>query len=123
MLRGLVRQAGWRFAVTGFGGSLLALARSAATTVDARLGAGGRIAAFPLAVPVGLAVAYTLERRRVLVPDGESAPAESPSPVRSLALAGAAVGGLTGVAYAEHALATTLGRRLATVLPGGTAVW
>ncbi len=123
VLRGLIRQAGWRFAVTGLGGCLLTVARSAAATADARLGANGRIATFPLAVPVGLAVAYALERRRIR--DGESVAAAPgpPSPVRSLALAGAAVGGLAGVAYAEHVLATTLGRRLATVLPGGTAVW
>ena len=120
--RGLLRQAGWRFAVTGLGGCLFTLARSAATAVAPRLDAGGRIAGFPLAVPVGLAVAYALERRRDRLPDGEVAPA-APSPARSLALAGTVVGGLAGVAYAEHALATTLGRRLATVLPGGTAVW
>ncbi|HEX6754571.1 MAG TPA: hypothetical protein VF109_01350 [Mycobacteriales bacterium] len=92
--RGLVRQTGWRFAVTGLGGSLLTLARSGAAAVDTRLGAGGRIAGFPLAVPVGLAVAYALERRRGRVPDGQVAPAGSPSPVRSLALAGTVVGGL-----------------------------
>ena len=123
VVRGLLRQTGWRFAVAGFGGCLLTLARSAATAVDSRLDAGGRIVAFPLAVPVGLAVAYAVDRREVRAPDGAVDRAGSPSPVRSLALAGAVVGGLGGAAYAEHALATGLGRRLAAALPGGTAVW
>jgi uncharacterized membrane protein len=123
VLRGLLRQLGWRFAVTGLGGSLFTVARAGAAKADAGAGAGGRIVRFPLAVPVGLAVAYLLERRRL----GDSVAAdpavESPSPVESLALAGAAVGGLAGAAYAEHALATELGRRLAAVLPGGALLW
>ena len=86
VLRGLLRQLGWRFAVAGLGGSLLTAARAGAAEADARAGAGGRIARFPLAVPVGLAVAYLLERRRLR--DPSEAAVESPSPVKSLALAG-----------------------------------
>ena len=128
VLRGLLRQAGWRFAVTGLGGALFTGARTGADKADARLGAGGRIAGFPLAVPVGLALAYLLERRRVLGLDepGEQEqvdPAESAAPLRSLGLAAGTTGALVGAAYAEHELATWLGRRLAAVLPGGPLLW
>jgi uncharacterized membrane protein len=123
VLRGLLRQVGWRFAVAGTGGSLLTLARAAATAADARLGGRGRIAGFPVAVPVGLAAAFVLERRRVLARAEQGPAIEPPSPVRSLALAGTAVAGLAGAAYAEHALATGLARPLAAVLPGSTQLW
>jgi uncharacterized membrane protein len=76
-----------------------------------------------VAVPVGLAAAFVLERRRVLAPDQDGPEVAPPSPVRSLALAGGAMAGLVGAAYAEHALATWVGRRLATSLPGGALLW
>ena len=126
VLRGLLRQTGWRFAVTGLGGALLTGARAGAAGADARLGAGGRIAGFPLAVPVGLALAYLLERRRVQGPgeqDEQIDPVGSVSPIRSLGLAGGTTGALVGAAYAEHELATWLGRRLSAVLPGGPLLW
>ena len=129
VLRGALRQVGWRFAVAGVGGSLLVAARAATGGVDpwagTRPGEGGRMASFPLAVPVGLGVAFVLERRRLSAPDQrpESGAAESPSVLRSFALAGGVVGGMTGAAYAEHTVATLAGQRLAAVLPGGTQVW
>jgi len=126
VLRGLLRQTGWRFAVTGLGGALFTGARAGAAGADARLGARGRIAGFPLAVPVGLALAYVLERRRVLgagEQDTEVDPVASASPLRSLGLAAGTTGALVGAAYAEHELATWLGRRLSAVLPGGPLLW
>ena len=126
VLRGLLRQTGWRFAVTGLGGALLTGARAGAAGADARLGAGGRIAGFPLAVPVGLALAYLLERRRVRESgeqDEEIDAVGSASPIESLGLAAGTTGALVGAAYAEHELATWLGRRLAGVLPGGPLLW
>jgi uncharacterized membrane protein len=118
-----VRQAGWRFAATGLGGSLLIGAQSLARAVDARTGAGGRIARLPLAVPVGLCLAYVVERRRQRSADAEGDPTPSPSPVRSLAVAGGIVGGLTAVGYGEHAVADLLGRRTAAALPGPAGLW
>jgi len=126
ILRGLLRQTGWRYAVTGLGGALLYGARAGAAGADARLGARGRIAGFPLAVPVGLALAYVLERRRVLgvgEQDAEVDPVEPASPLRSLGLAAGTTGALVGAAYAEHELATWLGRYLSAVLPGGPLLW
>ena len=53
-LRGLLRQAAWRLGATGLGGALLGGAERGCAALDDRLGAGGRLAAVPLAVPVGL---------------------------------------------------------------------
>ena len=41
MLRGALRQSGWRVAVTGLGGTLLLATQAGARAADARLGAGG----------------------------------------------------------------------------------
>ncbi|MGZ4608688.1 MAG: alpha/beta-hydrolase family protein [Actinomycetes bacterium] len=123
MLRGLLRQTGWRLAVTGLGGTLLLGTQAALRALDARLDAGGRIASFPVAVPVGLGLAYVLERRRL--GEGDAVEAEEPTPpaLKSLGVAGAVVGGLALAAYGEHLAATRLGRRLSSVLPGGPQVW
>jgi uncharacterized membrane protein len=122
VLRGLLRQAGWRFAVTGLGGAVFTGARTGADRVDTRLGARGRIAGFPMAVPVGLVLAYLLERRRVRGVGEQGDPVESAAPIQSLGLAAGTPGVLVGAAYAEHELATWLGRRLAAVRPGGPRV-
>jgi hypothetical protein len=126
MARGLLRQTGWRFVLTGVGGTLLLAAQAGTRALDARLGAGGRIASFPVAVPVGLGVAYLVDRRRtaaVAPEEGAREPESGPSDVRSLAIAGGVVGGLACLAYGENALAGLLGRRLAAVLPGGPELW
>ena len=77
-----------------------------------------------MAVPVGLAVAYVLDRRRAAAPeDAADEPDGGPSNLRSLGVAGGVVGGLAGLAYGEHVLATLAGRGLASVLPGGPQLW
>lgn len=126
MARGVLRQTGWRFVLTGVSGTLLLAAQAGTRALDARLGAGGRIASLPVAVPVGLGVAYVVDRRRAAAAGPAEAsvePEPGPSNVRSIAVAGGVVGGLAGLAYGEHALAGLLGRRLASVLPGGPQLW
>jgi hypothetical protein len=125
MMRGLLRQVGWRAAVTGIGATLLIGTETVLESVDRRLGAGGRIARLPVAVPVGLGVAFVLEHRRQAEqqPTAESATAGPSAALRPLGVAGAVVGGLALAAYSEHALATTAGRRIAAVLPGGPQLW
>ena len=96
----------WR---PGVGGTLLLAARAGTRALDARLGAGGRIASFPVAVPVGLG----RRLRPGSPPRGRAAPPRRSRPsrsrdrrhLRSLAVAGGVVGGLAGLAYGEHALA------------------
>jgi len=124
MARGLLRQTGWRLVLTGTGATLLLAAQAGTRALDARLGAGGRIASLPVAVPVGLGVAYVLDRRRAVAPeDAAAALVSGPSDLRSLAMAGGVVGALAGFAYGEHLLASLAGRGLASVLPGGAELW
>ena len=130
MVRGLLRQTAWRAMRTGIGGSLALATQAGSRALDARLGAGGRLAAFPLAVPVGLAVAYVVDRRqgdRLDAPSGEQGAAVTAEPAppwpRSLGIAGGVVVGLAGAGYAEHLLAGLAGRGLAAVLPGQPETW
>ena len=125
MRRGLLRQLGWRFAVTGVGGAVLLVTQAGMRALDRRWGARGRIASFPVAVPVGLGIAYVLDRRRLTTDNEETpfGPGDKPSGLRSLAAAGGVVGALAGLAYGEHATATAAGRALASALPGGPQVW
>ena len=119
MARGLLRQTGWRLVLTGAGATLLLAAQAGTRALDARLGAGGRIASLPVGVPVGLGVAYVLDRRRAVAPeDAAAAPVSGPSDLRSLGVAGGVVGALAGLAYGEHLVASLAGRGLASVLPG-----
>jgi hypothetical protein len=114
-LRGAARQAAWRVGTTGLGGALLVGAETGVRALDARLGAGGRLASVPLAVPVGLGLSYVVERRRVRPAGAEGI--EPPPALRSLAVASGLVGGLAGGAYGEHLLADLVGRRVARLLP------
>jgi uncharacterized membrane protein len=122
-VRGALRQAAWRLGATGLAGALLGAAQEGLRRVDDRLGRGGRLAAVPVAVPVGLGLAYALDRVRAGGPDDPSDAGAAPSRLTSLAIATGAVGGLTGVAYGEHLLADLAARRLAAVLPGPPELW
>ena len=121
-LRGVLRQAAWRLGATGLGGALLGAARLGADALDDRLRLRGRLAAVPLALPVGLAVAYGVDRLRtdehIDSPDASVVPALS-----SLGVATGVVGSLAGLAYGEHALTDLAARRLAAALPGPPDLW
>ncbi|MET0763546.1 MAG: alpha/beta-hydrolase family protein [Blastococcus sp.] len=122
-LRGAVRQAAWRLGATGLAGALLGGAQVGAHALDDRLRLGGRLAAVPLAVPVGLGIAYVVDRMRT-GEDAESTDgAEAEPPLSSLGVAAGIVGCLAGVAYGEHALTDLVARRLAAVLPGPPELW
>jgi uncharacterized membrane protein len=122
-LRGAVRQAAWRFGAAGLGGALLGGAQLGTRALDDRLRLGGRLAAVPLAVPVGLGVAYVLDRLRASGATEITGGVHAPSPLSSLGVATGIVGSLAGVAYGEHALTDLAARRLAAVLPGPREVW
>jgi hypothetical protein len=133
MALGLLRQSAWRLALTGVGGTLAAATEAGTRALDARLGAGGRLAAFPFAVPVGLGVAYLVDRRRAAAveavaagaggPEVAAKPEPAPPWPRSLGIAAGMVGGLAAAGYGEHLLAGLAGRGLASVLPGGARLW
>ncbi|MGY1620499.1 alpha/beta-hydrolase family protein [Geodermatophilus sp. SYSU D00691] len=123
LLRGAARQVAWRSGATGLAGAALRAAQAGTRALDARLGLAGRLAAVPLAVPVGLALSYLLDRRRPQAGDDVLGRADVPPALRSLLVAGGVVGGLTAGGYGEHALADLAGRRLAAVLPGPAGLW
>ena len=123
--RGLTHQVGWRYAVTGISGALVLGTRAGMSALDRRLGADGRVAAIPMAVPVGLAVSVIIGRLRLKDShlDTEFVSETTPSALRSMGVAALALGGLTAVGYGEHALSSLAGRRLASMLPGGPELW
>jgi uncharacterized membrane protein len=122
-LRGAVRQAAWRLGATGLGGALLGGAEVGAHALDDRLRLGGRLAAVPLAVPVGLGIAYVVDRLRAGEHAESTEGAEAAPRLSSFGVASGIVGCLAGAAYGEHALTDLLARRLAAVLPGPPDLW
>ena len=122
-LRGALRQAAWRLGATGLGGALLGGAEAGTHALDDRLRLGGRLAAVPLAVPVGLGIAYAVDRLRSGDEAVRTDGAATAPPVSSLGVAAGIVGCLAGAGYGEHALTELLARRLAAVLPGPTELW
>jgi uncharacterized membrane protein len=122
-LRGAVRQAAWRLGATGLGGALLGGAQLGMHALDDRLRLGGRLAAVPLAIPVGLGTAYVVDRLRAGEDAENTAGAVAAPPLSSAGVAVGIVGGLAGVAYGEHFLTDLLARRLAAVLPGPADLW
>jgi uncharacterized membrane protein len=122
-LRGAVRQAAWRLGATGLGGALLGGAEVGAHALDERLRLGGRLARVPLALPVGLGIAFVVDRMRA-GEDAESTDGAEAAPwLSSFGVATGVVGCLAGGAYGEHALTDLLARRLAAVLPGPPDLW
>ncbi|MGY1631120.1 alpha/beta-hydrolase family protein [Geodermatophilus sp. SYSU D01186] len=122
-LRGAVRQTAWRLGATGLSGALLGGAQLGAHALDDRLRLGGRLAAVPLAVPVGLGLAYVLDRIRADRPAGSTDESEGPPALSSLAVASGIVGSLAAAGYAEHVVSDLAARRLAAVLPGPPELW
>src|SRR4051794_15246170 len=122
-LRGVARQAAWRLGATGLSGALLGGARLGAQALDDRLRLGGRVAALPLAIPVGLGVAYVLDRLRAAEHEEQPEGPAAPPALASLAVATGVVGSLAGVAYGEHVLVDLAADRLAAWLPGPRELW
>jgi uncharacterized membrane protein len=123
-VRALVRQAGWRFGLTGVGASVLAAALAAQRQLDVRLGADGRIEQFPIAIPVGLATSVVIEkiRQRDTPPEHLADPARS-NPLLGLAAGAGVVLTLSGLTIAESRLARELGSVGSRVLPGSETTW
>ena len=120
--RGLLRQAAWRTTRTGTSAAILTVAQLGTSALDRRLGAGGRIARLPVAVPAGLALATVLDRFHHVPSTDDDRPI-SPAALPSLAASTAVIGALTGFAALDHAVADLVGTRLARVLPGSQHWW
>lgn len=123
-VRAVARQAGWRFGLTGLGATMLAAAVAAQRGLDSRVGAGGRIEKFPIAVPVGLATAAVIERirQRDTPPEHIADPARS-NPLLGLAAGSGVVLTLTGLTIGESWVARQLGSVGSRVLPGSETTW
>ncbi|SEO55412.1 Alpha/beta-hydrolase family protein [Trujillonella endophytica] len=122
-LRGAVRQAAWRAGATGLSGALLGAARLGTRALDDRMHLGGRLAAVPLAVPVGLAASYVGDRLRTRGDAGPWGRAGVPSALSSLAVALGIVAGSSGAAYGERVLTDLAVRGLTAALPGPPELW
>jgi len=123
-VRALVRQAGWRFGLTGIGATVLAGALAGQHRIDNRLGADGRIDRFPIAIPVGLATSAVLERirQRDTPPEHLADPARS-NPLLGLAAGAGVVLTLGGLTIGESWIARRLGSVGSRVLPGSETTW
>ena len=122
--RGLARQLAWRVGTTCGCASLLAALQAGLARVDHEVGAGGRLARLPIAVPAGLALAIARDR---LQQRGSNAPDTyrpvSTATLPSVAASAGVVGVLAGVAALEHATADLVGGLLGRVLPGWPQLW
>ena len=125
VLYGLARQIAWRLGVTGVGGIAFTLTGRGMHRLDDLLRANGRLLAVPVALPVGLALGLVVDaRRRWLVhATGESSGTAAGNIVRGGAASIGVTAALSGIAYAERALADTVGDLLAARLPGGSVLW
>ena len=106
MARGGCAQTGWRRGHDrDRGGARLEAARAGLRAIDDRAGRRRTRGALPVAVPLGLAIAFVVDRRRG-VPGTTTRPTDPSShPWRGRPLVAAGVeGGLVAVAYAEHLL-------------------
>jgi uncharacterized membrane protein len=123
-LRALARQVGWRLGVTGLGATVLSGAVGAQRRLDDRLGAGGRIERFPVAVPAGLMTSFLIERirQRDTVAEDDDDLARS-NPVLGLAAGAGVVLALSGLTVAEGAAARQLASVGSRFLPGSEGLW
>ena len=134
LIRGLSRRIVWRTTVTGIGGASFAVVRGGVRRLDATVGADGRLAAVPVAVPAGLLLGFVLEshrRRRALADEPSVDTLGDTSPIaltlreraRAVAASLAVMTGLSVGAFAERAVADAVGTLLAKTLPGGRLGW
>jgi uncharacterized membrane protein len=117
-------QASWRLGVTGLGGSVLGLGAVATRTADRMLGAQGRIARLPMAVPLGLLTSVVVERAR----QGDAPPSHDTDPAATHPALGLAAGGavvllVAGVGAGEQWAAARLSKAASSVVPGSELVW
>ncbi|MCX6459439.1 MAG: alpha/beta-hydrolase family protein [Actinobacteria bacterium] len=122
--RGIARQSAWRLWVTGLGGAILVGSTAAARVVDHRLGANGKIARLPVAIPVAIGVDLALERlsQRAWPAEHRTDPAGR-GPLLGLAAGTGVVLVLAGGTAAESWAARQLGSIGYRVLPISEDLW
>ena len=124
-VRALARLAAWGAAMTGLGGLTLAAVQVGTRSLDDRLGADGRLAAFPVAIPAGLMLGWAIESaRRPRSSEELQAPADTPADrARAAAIGIGIAGGLSAAAYGERLVANSAGSIMSARLPGSPTVW
>lgn len=121
--RASARTAGWWLSVTGLSGATVGAAQEGLESLDARLGAGGRIRAIPGAVPAGLAFALLNEfdRRHRSGRDPETGgvlPLQfTVSPARALAIGLGVHGGISLLSAGQRQLARIFARLGGKIVP------
>ena len=122
--RAMARQAGWRFAMTGVGATLLAGGMTLTSLIDDAVGADGRIRRLPIGIPIGVAASLALERaRQRALPPEQATESARANPLLGLAAGAGVVLVLGGAAAGEVVLARRLGSVGSRVLPGSEATW
>jgi uncharacterized membrane protein len=123
-LRAVTRQILWRIGLTGVGATVLAGAVAAQRGIDARIGADGRLARIPIAIPVGLVTSAVIERirQRDTPPDHVTDPARS-NPLLGLVAGAGVVLTISGLAIGESWVARQLGSAGSRILPGSETTW
>ncbi len=120
---GLLRQAAWRMGATALCGSALIGATAGVRTLDRAIGAGGRLAALPLSIPVGLATSAVVERvRRSAFDSGVDTLDDVPT-LRGLAAGGGVLALLYGASWGERWTAEQVRRLAPGQSPGAGLAW
>lgn len=123
-VRAVARQAGWRFAMTGLGATLLAGGLTVTRILDDATGAKGRIARLPIGIPIGVATALAVEyARQQGTTEEDVADVVRANPLLGLAAGAGVVLALGGAAVGEVTLARKLGSAGSRILPGSEATW
>lgn len=123
-VRALVRQAGWRFALTGVGATVLETSLLATHLLDDAVGARGWIERFPLGIPTAVGISLVVEsiRQRETPAEHFADPARS-NPLLGLAAGAGVVVTLAGLTLGESWMARQLGSVGSRVLPGSEETW
>ncbi|GAA2747729.1 hypothetical protein GCM10009868_38350 [Terrabacter aerolatus] len=120
---GLVRQAAWRMGATALGGTVLIGATAGVRRLDRALGAGGRLAALPLSIPVGLATSAVMGRVRGSGPERDPVTVDDVPTLRGLAAGGGVLAILYGAAWGERWTAQQVRRLAPGAAPGAGFAW
>ncbi|MEW1955461.1 alpha/beta-hydrolase family protein [Terrabacter sp. NPDC080008] len=120
---GLVRQLAWRLGATALSGAALIGATAAVRRLDRALGAGGRLAALPLSIPVGLAASVVLDRVQRVATEQGLEPADEVPTARGLAAGAGVLAILYGVAEGERWTAQQVRRLAPGATPGTGLAW
>ncbi|HET9630866.1 MAG TPA: alpha/beta-hydrolase family protein [Terrabacter sp.] len=121
--QGLERQLAWRMGATALSGTVLIGATAGVRRLDRALGAGGRLAALPLSIPVGLAAAAVIDRFQRAETGSAVEPVDEVPTAKGLAAGAGVLAILYGAAWAERWTAQQVRRLAPGASPGDSLAW